>query len=538
MSPIIEKPLVFLKNLFFLVFPMFDRTGAARAGDPAVRWLGRILLVGLVLAILAAINQAAIFGLPNVLRASSPWVGRFWLPLLALCLYVMLWLGWWLYRLLTLDIEPVGSEFPDIDRAWEEAVGALGRADISLVDAPLFLVLGWPSASEGEFFLAGGIKGPVRQVPGRPDAPLHVTANRDGVWLTCPGASLLGQYRQEAFGAEVLEEVMATMSDESADPYRTMGMGAAGAATLRVEDFQATIKGAQDRARAGRTRRVEDPELHLARLRHLCRLLIRDRRGFCPINGVLVTLPFGVDARTDLADLADACGKDLAAAFDTIRMRCPVLALIGGLEQVDGFSELVERLPVEQARKRMGQRFPLVPDLPAGEIPEKVQDAVEVVTGSLLPSMIHAMFQVESKGIEDVDEVLRGNIRLFRFLNGVVERGERVARLVRDSIPTLRGEPVMFGGCYLAGTGHDPATDQAFASGVLMRLIKEDQDSVSWTAEALDRDATAARLAGRLRLALILIITLGVLAAAGLIAQRVLARPANPEGAASASPGS
>ena len=32
------------------------------------------------------------------------------------------------------------------------------------------------------------------------------------------------------------------MSDESADPFKTMGMGAGGAATLRVEDFQATFK--------------------------------------------------------------------------------------------------------------------------------------------------------------------------------------------------------------------------------------------------------------------------------------------------------
>ena len=101
-------------------------------------------------------------------HATAPWIGRFWLPLLALCLYAMLWLGWWLYRLLSLDIEPVGSEFPDIDRAWGQALEAMGRADIALDNAPLFLVLGWPSVSEDDFFRAAGIKGPVRQVPGDP----------------------------------------------------------------------------------------------------------------------------------------------------------------------------------------------------------------------------------------------------------------------------------------------------------------------------------------------------------------------------------
>ena len=250
---------------------------------------------------------------------------------------------------------------------------------------------------------------------------------------------------------------------------------------------------------------------------------------------MLLTLPIGIDTRTDLAELADACRKDLATVFDTFHMRCPVLALIGGLEQLEGFSELVERLPAEQVRKRMGQRFPMVPDLTAGEVPEKVADAVEVVTSTLFPSMIHTMFQVESQGVEDVDEVLRSNTQLFRLLHGIVERGERMGRFIKECIPTLRGEPVMFGGCYFAGTGRDSATQQAFASGVPMRMIKEDQDSVTWTEEALEQDASASRTAGRVRLALILIITLGVLVGAGRIAQRLFAnKPADSNDGASA----
>ncbi len=521
MSSIIAKPLEFVKSLFFLAFPMFDSAERSRGGDAAVRWLLRIVLVGVFLAILAVINQWERLGLPNVVQPTAPWLVRqFWLPLLAVCLYAMLWLGWWLYRLFNLDIEPVGSEFPDIDRAWDQAIDALGRADIALDNAPLFLVLGWPSASEDDFFRAGGIKGPVRQVPGDPTAPLHITANRDGVWLTCAGACLLGQYHDENPATGVLEEVMATMSEESADPFKTMGMGAAGAATLRIEDFQATFKEAQ--TRVPRKKRVDDPEAHLARLRHLCRLIIRDRRGFCPINGVLLTVPIGIDARADLADVADACRKDLTTTFDVFRMRCPVLALVSGLEQVPGFSELIAHLPPEQVRKRMGQRFPLVPDLTAGEVAEKVQDAIEVVSGSLFPSMIHTMFQVESKGLDDVDQVLRSNFQLFRLLQAIVERGERVARFVKDCIPSVRGEPVMFGGCYFAGTGHDAANQQAFASGVLMRMIKEDQDSVTWTEEATESDAVAARMAGRLRIALVLIIALGALAAEGMIVRHFL----------------
>jgi hypothetical protein len=353
---------------------------------------------------------------------------------------------------------------------------------------------------------------------------LHVTANRDGVWLTCPGASLLGQYHQPMDGWGGSDEGgLATLAEDAVDPFKTAGIAAGGGETLRVEDFLETFKKAQERAHSARPKRIADPELHLARLRHLCRLILRDRQGFCPINGVLLVLPItAADARSDLDEIADACRRDLTTAFDTYRMRCPVLAMICGLEELPGFADLVERLSGDQVRKRMGQRFPLVHELTASEAPEKIEGAVEAVSGSLFPSMVHAMFQVESPGGESAEEVLRLNSQLFRFVQAMVEKGERLARLVKESLPSLRGEPLLFGGCYFAGTGRDSATDQAFASGVLMRLIKEDQDNVTWTAEALNEDAAAHRLARTLRVVFSLIIALGVLAGAGLIARKYL----------------
>ncbi len=316
-----------------------------------------------------------------------------------------------------------------------------------------------------------------------------------------------------------------------------MGVGPGGSATLRVEDFRASFHAAVESARAGRSKRVEDAERHLARLRHLCRLVVRDRRGFCPINAVLVMLPITVEARTEIAEIADACRKDLTTAFDTFRMRCSVLAMVCGLEQVDGFAELIDHLPAEQVRKRMGQRFPLVPNLTAGELSEKVQESVEEVSDHLFPSMIHSLFQVETKGIEDSEEVLQTNFQLFRFLSGIIERGERMARLIKDCLPTLRGEPIMFGGCYFAGTGRAAAREQAFAQGVLIRMIKDDQDHVTWTTEALAQDAAAGRLADRVRIAFLVIIALGALAAAGLIARHFSAGPAQPSEAESTQEG-
>src|SRR5262245_31948089 len=146
MIKLLAKPLAFIQWIWFLAFPMFGGGASARTENSAGRWLARIVLGGVILGLLALLNQSPLFGLTNVITSpGASWVSRYWLPLFSLCLYAMLWLGWWLYRVLSLEIEPVSSDFPDIDRAWSQALEALNKADIHLDQTPLFLVVGWPS---------------------------------------------------------------------------------------------------------------------------------------------------------------------------------------------------------------------------------------------------------------------------------------------------------------------------------------------------------------------------------------------------------
>ena len=165
-------------------------------------------------------------------------------------------------------------------------------------EVPLFLVLGWPSGSEDAFFRSAGIRAQVKQHPNDPSDPLHVTANRHGIWVTCPGASVLGQLNASGPGpGDQGDKTVATMMDQTVDPSRTMGQPGGGEGTMRIEDILADYKKNQSQPRAtaaARPRRAVDNDLHEARLKHLCRLIARDRRGFCPVNGVLVLLPIGV----------------------------------------------------------------------------------------------------------------------------------------------------------------------------------------------------------------------------------------------------
>ena len=526
MLKIFAMPWELIKGLFALAFPMFRGGFQNTAGV----WVARGVLLSVVLAGLTLLNQAEFFGLKGWISYGR--ISRYWLPLLAFCLYGMIWMGWWLYQLFNIRVPQVTSEYPDIDSAWKEAVETLDRAGIHLDHTPLFLVLGGCSSGEEALFQTAAIKAQVKQVPKDQAQPLHVTANNDGVWVTCAGASVLGQqFLALEAGADGGSEVsLETLSrGESADPFKTMGMG--GGETLRIEDFVASVIGAPAQPHVSRrSRKTVDVETYRARLRYLCHLFARDRLGLCPLNGVLVVLPITVaDSRDSLAEISSACKADLTDAFEALHMRCPVLFLVSDLDRLPGFADLVERLPADQCRKRMGQRFPLVPELDSEDVPARIKDSVFWTGSTLFLSMVQSLFKVESPGGEDVTEVTRANSQLFRFLAAMRDRRERLSQFVRDCLPYLGDEPILFLGCYFAGTGSDPTTGQAFAPGVFRRLIGE-QECVTWTSSALLQDRAYLRLARWLRILFVCAIALGLVIILVRIAWSVLSH--QPEGIA------
>jgi hypothetical protein len=65
--------------------------------------VARGLVLALVLAGLTLLNQSETLGLKRWIPYGR--IGTYWLPLFALCLYALLWLGWLLYRVLNIEVE-------------------------------------------------------------------------------------------------------------------------------------------------------------------------------------------------------------------------------------------------------------------------------------------------------------------------------------------------------------------------------------------------------------------------------------------------
>jgi hypothetical protein len=503
--------------LLALVLPLLAKARDFQGMGPALRWTIHILLVTAILIGLYFLNQ--LDGIRPFL-VGPPLIREFWLPLLFLIVYALGWLGWWLWRLLQPE---EGSSFPDIDASWEEAIAGLHQQGIDLTEAPLFLFLGKPAGGEESLFQATQLALTARGLPARSDAPLRVFANRDAIFVTCAGASLLG--RQAAilaeapgFGADGGHDANPAVSGQLFDPgvsigAKSIGMHSVGLAFDGMEEMRAILRRAEREGRTtteaekqrieqlmggGRSgtaaptpktrpqllRNTEEAQRHTARFEHLCRLIVRDRSPYCSINGILILIPYAAtESDEDANQTADICQRELACARRSLHVRCPVFCLLADLERALGFPEFIECFPRDQRQRRIGQHFPLVPDMDSAKAARMVEQSARWICTSLLPTLIFKFLRLESNGRETLTEAGRANYRLIHLMSQFRERERRLGMILARAVEVEDSAPPLFGGCYLGASGADALREQAFISGVVRRLT-ENQNYVSWTQQA------------------------------------------------------
>jgi type VI protein secretion system component VasK len=220
----------------------------------------------------------------------------------------------------------------------------------------------------------------------------------------------------------------------------------------------------------------------LQRLEHLCGLLRRQRHPVCPVNGMLVLLPFEMlkAADQDVAELERAVAADLGTIYRELQLRCPVTAVVVGMDQEKGFRELIRRIGRDDiARQRFGQRF----DVRTPATSEELRKFTTHVCGTF-EDWVYTMFRDEQALAHP------GNTSLYAMLC-------KVRRTLKNRLGSVLGNGfghdrqsdnvhVLFSGCYFAATG--PKADrQAFVNGLLSKLYDE-QEEIEWTEDALRED--------------------------------------------------
>jgi hypothetical protein len=506
-----------IRNFLSWIFPVFSKALNIRAHAREYRWPMHIGIVVLILVVLAVLNSKWVLDLRTYLPTAPVLIQQTWLPLLFLLVYVLSWLGWWLWKLLTPEDEL--SPHPDIDTAWEEARRALQQAELALGNLPVFLVLGTVQGGEEIFFqsaastssqLAGSTYAPKSS-----DAPVRMFAGQNSVFITCSQACLLGEHSRRLNNPDGSDAApQATLgvapAPGSSDFSRTLGAADVAGLQDMVKRAAAGQLSAEEKAgfgvgvskpasnpvarpRASLLQNATETTYHTGRLKHLCKLISRERWPNCPINGILILIPFAGTADDAVGnDTGLICQRDIDTVREAFQLRCPVMALVCDLEQTPGFPEFVKRIPAEQRKNRLGFGHPFLPAVDPGQLTEVLESEVEWIFHGVLVSWIYKLFD---QNLQDrsIGDVYVANAALFRFLCNIQERKGPLARILTNFVrhPESNGEPFWYGGCYLAGTGSTSA-EQAFAPGVLIKLV-ESQDYVCWAGGALAADAGAKR---------------------------------------------
>jgi hypothetical protein len=529
-----------LRQLAGLILPIFAQAADFKKLGPALRWALRLLLLGLILVVAWYIGSRTDFwrNLGYAPQGVPKGVLDFYLPSLVLMTFLFLGLAWWLWTLLWPKKQP--SEFPDIDEAWEQGCRGLAEAGLDLHRLPLFLILGKAEGGEKALFAAAQIKLALDGTPRAPEQPVHLYASTEqserddtlGIYITCPGACLLGQ-----------EPELASASGQGGpgrvDPHATLGPNvmtneefrnlfernqkgqSTAAEKQRLQELIAqdpTLISGSGLSRSWRPllENAEELERHVRRLKHLCGLIARDRRPYYPINGMLVLLPAGATENEAEANaVGQLCRRDLNAAHEALQMQFPVFALVCDMERVPGFQELIQQLPTEVRQRRVGQRIPILLDRPPVEIPETLRWLARGITHSVFANRVYELFRLESPRTPGTRETtLRTNVQLYRLLQNMCQREPHLGHLYARGLTVEADDPRFLGGCYLAATGSDGGAEQAFVAGVFRRL-PEEQGRVRWDRRGRDEEARYERWTRYGYLALTVCIVLGLVLLAG-----------------------
>ncbi|MGL4511474.1 MAG: type VI secretion protein IcmF/TssM N-terminal domain-containing protein [Lacipirellulaceae bacterium] len=460
---------------------------------------------------------------PDVIPPAHSW--SFWR--IALVALLVLVIPVVVYRAVTLWLMGAAPRFADVQFAWRAGVEALAAQGIELGATPLFVVIGTANDElRRNLMKASGIRFAVDGVPSVA-SPLYWYATPDAIylyvsdaaWTNVAAARCRESARSRRGGGivapreapEVRPRGPATATlmpgafdspepsprraslpgDGPTAPLAGAGRKAAYLGTLSPDDVIAPAGGSPRREAAPRpaTRMASgESAQQLRRLESLCSLLRNYRHPLCPVNGVLVLVPYEIlhANRTDIEELERSVSADLDTAQRELRLRCPVTALVVSMEQERGFCELIRRIGRDHAAGRFGQRF----DLRREPTPDDLR-RFSVHVGGSFEDWVYSLFREEGALSHP------GNPAMFSMLCKVRRSFQpRLSDLLSKGFacdPQTHAEPLFFSGCYFAATGSQPER-QAFVSGVLTKL-RDEQDFLEWTGAALDADARRGRAA-------------------------------------------
>ena len=397
------------------------------------------------------------------------------------------------------------SRYPELDRIWNDGLEQTKDKGLSISNTPLFLILGASNQREVKTLTGSmGLEFPVDiQASGSP--PLTFHACNDAIFVFLNGCNCISRLTTTANSSSNEKSSSAVSGMQPSDVGGTIDASHLSAPLLNVgpENFSKTMN-SEPFVAGGTMLLDENQDMNELwkpaskskiltsqdivdiddRLRHVCKLIKKARLPLCPINGLVTTMKFEL-VESSGAQLQVAIQKDLAVLREEFQVRCPNTVLITGMEEEEGFIEMIKRLPPQQPTEN---RFGKGSDIWVA--PEAARlDAIAVHATATFEDWIYMLFQ-EANALKK-----KNNARLFMMLCRVRGAFSVSLRSVLSNgfgfdpriEPQLAFEQFLFGGCYFAATGTHPS-EQAFLKSVFAKVMQQEGE-LEWSPQARRQNA-------------------------------------------------
>ena len=212
-------------------------------------------------------------------------------------------------------------------------------------------------------------------------------------------------------------------------------------------------------------------ESTIARLSFLCELVNQMRRPYCPINGIVVLVPFSATQNETLANHAGMLvEQDLQAIRDSLMVEAPRIAVICDIQQINGCTDLIGRFPQQQKHRRLGIKFPLVPPCDQARVSEMIVEGLEWMCFRMIPPLVNRLFLTDNN--DNLAIVSDGNRRIYQFSQLLRGRQKQLERLIRRAFMCQTGSNGRLRGCYLSATGTESQLEQGFTAGIFSQVLE------------------------------------------------------------------
>jgi hypothetical protein len=385
-------------------------------------------------------------------------------------------------------------------------------------------VVGLSRAAEREFCQSVTIGHDVRIDDEK--SPLHWYGNDKGLWITLPGICAT------SIQADLLTEAQSRGSVVAPAPAQLVGVGADAEAgesaveydvgrTISIGAFLAEDPEAAEklsprfRAAVIEVPAVPAKKLQRARdrLLYLTQALQRARYPVCTVNGIILCVPFCEQVVPEKVSqqFRDCVRTDMTSLQTGLGVRCLSAVVFTGSGDNPAFRSYIGSLPPQSISHRCGVSFPQLVELGEGD-PEKVHAWL------LRDFELQAMQLFKSRAGLPINE------DIFRFVDLIRRCRSYFTSILRSAFLQPAAGAFSFGGVYFAELSPSGNVPQPFLQGVLVKVLREHDEVISWTPEALIQDARQKRMSRFLLLLSVLFILSSVLVFWDLVAENPILR--------------